>query len=191
MRSTPARDDVSPVAKLPSSRLLDVVDLSVAFPVAGAQGGATVQVNDHAAWSVVVDGVSFSIGRGERYALVGESGSGKSITAQTLMRLHPRTRIGGTVRFEGADLITADEAQLRRVRGREIAMIFQEPMAALNPLYSIGEQISEVLVVHRALARSQARRRAIELLERCGSRSRNAATTAFRTSYPAGSASAR
>ncbi len=145
--------------------LLQVEGLSVAFPVVGASRAAGT--DDAADWSVVVDDVSFSIEKGGRYALVGESGSGKSITAQTLMRLHPRTRVGGAVRFEGTDLLTAGDAHLRSVRGREIAMIFQEPMAALNPLYPIGEQIAEVLVVHRALARRDARREAIELLDRC------------------------
>ncbi|MGE0311199.1 MAG: ABC transporter ATP-binding protein [Lautropia sp.] len=159
MRSTPGDR-----AEGGGAPLLRVEALSVAFPVAG---GSRVSGDAAADWSVVVDGVSFAIDRGGRYALVGESGSGKSITAQTLMRLHPRTRVGGAVRFEGTDLLAAGDAHLRSVRGREIAMIFQEPMAALNPLYSIGEQIAEVLVVHRALARRDAKDAAVELLDRC------------------------
>jgi len=144
-----------PARPEPSSRLLSVEGLTVDF-VDSAHGYR----------SRVVDDVSFSIGRGERFALVGESGSGKTVTAQAIMRLHDNAEYGGVVRFEGKDLLKASTREMRGIRGREIAMIFQEPMAALNPLYSVGEQICEVLELHQAMTRPQARSRAIELLER-------------------------
>ena len=149
MPSIPARADG---ATDPSAPLLEVDGLGVDF-VGG--GGATRVVED----------VSFTIGRGQRFALVGESGSGKTVTAQAIMRLAGNARYGGSIRFEGRELLTATERVLRGLRGREIAMIFQEPMAALNPLYSIGDQICEVLERHQAMTRSQARKRTLELLE--------------------------
>jgi microcin C transport system ATP-binding protein len=148
MHLIPARPD-------PSTRLLSVEGLTVDFVDAA-----------HGQRSRVVDDVGFSIGRGERFALVGESGSGKTVTAQAIMRLHDNAEYGGEVRFEGSDLLKASVREMRALRGGDIAMIFQEPMAALNPLYSIGEQICEVLELHQAMTRAQARRRAIELLER-------------------------
>ena len=156
MPSIPAvaeREPISPAGE----PLLSVRDLSVAFP--GPQGMTSV-----------VQGVNLDIGRGERHALVGESGSGKSVTAQALMRLHPDARVSGSIRFDGIDVMAASAAGLRAIRGSRIAMIFQEPMSALNPLYSVGDQISEVLVVHRAERRDRARREAIALLDRCGIR---------------------
>ena len=137
--------------------LLMVRDLGVSFP--GAQGRVPV-----------VEGVNLEIGRGERHALVGESGSGKSVTAQALMRLHPDALVSGSIRFDGVDVAAASPAELRGLRGRRIAMIFQEPMSALNPLYPVGDQISEVLVVHQAERRDSARRKAVALLDRCGIR---------------------
>src|SRR3954467_11569505 len=98
-----------------------------------------------------VDGVSFSIGAGETVGLVGESGCGKSVTALSILRLvRPPGRIepGSEIRFEGRDLVTLDERQLRAVRGARIAMIFQEPMTALNPVFPVGEQIAEVVRIH-------------------------------------------
>ena len=137
--------------------LLTVRDLGVAFP--GPEGVTSV-----------VRGVNLDIGRGERHALVGESGSGKSVTAQALMRLQPDARVTGSIRFDGVEITTATPAQLRGLRGSRIAMIFQEPMSALNPLYSIGDQISEVLIVHKAERRDSAKRQAVALLDRCGIR---------------------
>ncbi|GGF37557.1 ABC di/oligopeptide transporter ATPase [Aliidongia dinghuensis] len=115
----------------------------------------------------ILDRVSFSIGAGEVVGVVGESGSGKSMTALSTMRLLPETvRVtAGTVRFAGADLLALSEAEMRRIRGDRIAMIFQEPMSSLNPVLSIGEQIVETLVHHRGAGRAEAKRRAIELLE--------------------------
>jgi len=97
-----------------------------------------------------VDGVSFTVGRGEVVAIVGESGSGKSVTAMTLMGLTrgPNARFEGDARFEGQDLIAASDAELQRIRGAGIAMVFQDPMSSLDPVYRIGPQIVEQIRVH-------------------------------------------
>jgi microcin C transport system ATP-binding protein len=118
--------------------------------------------------SVVVDDVSFAIAPGEKFALVGESGSGKSITALSVLRLVGAATTTGAIGFEGEDLLAKSERQMRGLRGDAIAMIFQEPMTALNPLYTVGNQIGEVLELHQGLRKNQARTRAIELLERTG-----------------------
>ena len=118
--------------------------------------------------STVVDDVSFTVAPGEKFALVGESGSGKSITALSVLRLVEAATTTGAIRFDGADLMKKSERQMRGIRGAQIAMIFQEPMTALNPLYSVGNQIGEVLELHEGLRKNQARARAIELLARTG-----------------------
>ena len=135
--------------------LLEVDRLEVHFP--GPQGGVKG-----------VDQVSFQIARGEKFALVGESGSGKTLTALAILRLTQGAQVQGQVRWRGQDLATLGPAALRRVRGREIAMIFQEPMTALNPLYTIGNQIGETLTLHEGMTRAQARTRAIEMLDLTG-----------------------
>ena len=140
-------------ARAADAPLLSVEGLSVEF--ATASGGARV-----------VDRVDFVIGRGERFALVGESGSGKTVTALSVLRLNADARYQGRIAFEGRDLLGASERELRGVRGREIAMIFQEPMSALNPVYPIGRQICEAIELHEGLGRRQAAQRALELLER-------------------------
>src|SRR4051794_1846953 len=98
-----------------------------------------------------VDGVSFSIGTGELLGLVGESGCGKSITALSIMRLiSPPGRIaGGSIKFKGEELTTASNERLRQIRGNDVAMIFQDPMTSLNPVFTVGEQIAEALRLHR------------------------------------------
>jgi peptide/nickel transport system ATP-binding protein len=114
-----------------------------------------------------VDGMSFSLAPHETLAIVGESGCGKSITALSLMRLvpDPPGRIaGGTVKLSGVDLLKLDEAAMRRARGKDIAMIFQEPMTSLNPVLTIGSQIAEVLLLHEPLTRAQARQKSVEML---------------------------
>jgi len=119
----------------------------------------------------VLHEVSFTVAPGEKYALVGESGSGKTVTALSILKLHDSTQVtypGGRVVFGGRDLLGMDEAQIRKVRGREIAMIFQEPMTSLNPVYPIGAQLMEPLLVHQGLDRASARTRMIELLDRTG-----------------------
>jgi peptide/nickel transport system ATP-binding protein len=141
-------------AMQPAQRLLEVEDLRVYFDT---EDGVL-----HA-----VDGVSFGISRGETLGVVGESGCGKSVTAMTVMRLLPMPpgRIaGGSVHWQGKDLVTADDATIRAVRAREIAMIFQEPMTSLNPVYSVGEQIAEVVRLHQGLSRKAALDRAAEML---------------------------
>ncbi|MBC9879903.1 ABC transporter ATP-binding protein [Bradyrhizobium sp. INPA01-394B] len=118
----------------------------------------------------VVRGVSFSVGAAETVAIVGESGSGKSVTALSLMRLHDpdKTKISGSIKFKGTELLTLPEARMRTVRGNEIGMIFQEPMSSLNPLMPIGDQIAEAVLLHHDKSRAEARRRALDLLVQIG-----------------------
>jgi oligopeptide/dipeptide ABC transporter ATP-binding protein len=113
-----------------------------------------------------VDGVSFYLERGELLGLVGESGCGKSVTALSLMRLvaPPGKIVGGEVLFDGVDLLKLSESKMRAIRGDDIAMIFQDPMTSLNPVYTVGEQIAEALRLHRRLSRKQAREAAVEAM---------------------------
>ena len=118
-----------------------------------------------------VDGVSYAIGAGETLAVVGESGSGKSVTALSILRLiasPPGRVVGGSIRFRGRDLLALADAEMRAIRGREISMIFQEPMTSLNPVYTCGEQIIEVVMLHERATRAAARARAIEMLALVG-----------------------
>jgi oligopeptide transport system ATP-binding protein len=113
-----------------------------------------------------VDGVSFYLDRGELLGLVGESGCGKSVTALSVMRLvgAPGRIVEGEILFDGEDLRAASEGRMREIRGDDIAMIFQDPMTSLNPVYTVGEQIAEALRLHRKLSRQQAREGAIEAM---------------------------
>src|SRR3981081_4715161 len=117
--------------------LLDVQDLEVSF----ATEDGLVRA---------VDGVSFTLDRGEVLAIVGESGSGKSVTAMTLMGLtrSPNARFAGSARLEGSELVPASDAELRRIRGARIAMVFQDPMSSLDPVYRVGHQIVEQIRAH-------------------------------------------
>ncbi len=118
-----------------------------------------------------VEGVSFSLKRGEMLAIVGESGCGKSVTALSLMRLvadPPGRIVSGSVRLGGVDLLGLDEAAMRAVRGKEISMIFQEPMTSLNPVMTIGRQIGEALLLHETTSRRAALARTIEMLQLVG-----------------------
>jgi peptide/nickel transport system ATP-binding protein len=119
-----------------------------------------------------VDGVSFTLRRGQTLAVVGESGSGKSVTSLTIMRLlaHPGRIVGGNILYrlrsgETVDLAQVPEKRMRAIRGSEIAMIFQEPMTSLNPLFTVGDQIMEMILLHENMSRSQARARAKQMLE--------------------------
>ncbi|MBB2916521.1 ABC transporter ATP-binding protein [Cupriavidus alkaliphilus] len=148
--------DVAPAPMpAPGSTLMCVDKLSVTF---GHGEHATRAVRD----------VSFDLRAGERYALVGESGSGKTVTALAMLRLVEDAYYDGAIRFEGKNLLEVSDREMRAIRGAEIAMIFQEPMTALNPLYTIGNQIVETLALHEGLDRRAARERAIALLERTG-----------------------
>ena len=118
----------------------------------------------------VVHGINLELRAGERLALVGESGSGKTVTALSILRLVQGAHLSGRILFQGENLLEKSDAALRRVRGGDIAMVFQEPMSALNPLYSIGSQIIETLQLHEGLLPNAARLRAIELLARTGVR---------------------
>src|ERR1700733_755228 len=136
--------------------LLEVEDLRTFFHADGEVARA-------------VDGVSFTVASGETLAIVGESGSGKSVTSLSIMRLVPTPPgeiTAGSVMFNGKDLLRLPERAMRRVRGNEISMIFQEPMSSLNPLLTVGEQIAEVVRLHRGLGRAAARRHAGEMLAR-------------------------
>ncbi|WP_226087176.1 ABC transporter ATP-binding protein [Mesobacillus sp. S13] len=118
-----------------------------------------------------VDGVDLVINKGETVALVGESGSGKSITSLSIMRLIPSPPgeiVDGQIQFDGRDLVKASEEEMCRIRGNDISMIFQEPMTSLNPVLTIGEQITEVLTYHQGLNQVMAKKKAIEMLELVG-----------------------
>ncbi len=139
--------------------LLDVDDLSVTF---ARRGQRTVRA---------VDGVSFSVDAGEVVGLVGESGCGKSVTSLALMGLLPRQpgiTVGGRADFDGTDLLRLDTRSLRDIRGRDVAMIFQDPLSSLNPVIPIGLQVTEVLTRHRGLRGEAASKEAAELLDRVG-----------------------
>ena len=138
-------------------KLLEVDGLRVAF----ATEEGVVQA---------VDGVSFDVAPGEVVAIVGESGSGKSVTVMTLMGLtrSPNSRFAGTARLHGEDLVGASEAKLEAVRGKEIAMIFQDPISALSPVYRVGDQIVEQIRAHEKISKADALERAIELMSRVG-----------------------
>ena len=140
--------------------LLDVRDLSVAF----TQGGRETRAVDH---------VSFTLEKGRTLALVGESGSGKSVTALSILKLLPypsASHPSGEILFNGENLLDQDEADLRRVRGRDITMIFQEPMTSLNPLHTVEKQVGEILELHAGLSGDSLRARIIELLGKVGIR---------------------
>ena len=114
----------------------------------------------------IVNGVSFQLGQGEVLCLLGESGSGKSVTMRALMRLFPSTaRIGGRIAIDGNDILALPERDLRKIRGRLVSMVFQEPMTALDPVFTVGTQIAESVACHDGVSLGEGRRRALELLE--------------------------
>jgi peptide/nickel transport system ATP-binding protein len=128
-----------------------------------------VRLFDRAGPVLAVRGVSLRVGRGEVVALVGESGCGKSVTALSLLRLLPGdAQVTGSVRLDGRELLELSRPQLRAIRGGEVAMVFQEPMTSLNPAFSVGNQLAEVLRLHQGLRGERARARAVELLRMVG-----------------------
>src|SRR5690348_2564559 len=138
--------------------LLEIKELSVAF----GQGGREV---------LAVDRVSFDIRKGETMALVGESGSGKSVTALSVMKLLPYPAAhhpSGSIVFKGKELLTMPERDIRKVRGNDITIVFQEPMTSLNPLHTIERQIAEILLLHKGLTGEKARARIVDLLGQVG-----------------------
>ncbi|MGW2269228.1 ABC transporter ATP-binding protein [Streptomyces yangpuensis] len=145
-----------------STAFLDVRDLKVHFPT---EDGLVKSV----------DGLSFTLEKGKTLGIVGESGSGKSVTSLGIMGLHrvgqygrQRARISGEIWLDGKELLSADENEVRRLRGREIAMIFQDPLSAMHPYFTVGKQIAEAYRVHHKVDKKAARRRAVELLDRVG-----------------------
>ena len=138
--------------------LLQVADLRTYFHTASGVARA-------------VDGVSFTVGKGETVGLVGESGCGKSVTALSLLRLVQPPGViekGSSIRFDGTELLSLPEREMRRIRGKRIAMVFQEPMTALNPVFTVGDQVAEVARVHDRAPRREAWRRAVEMLALTG-----------------------
>ncbi len=141
-----------------SEPLLSITDLSVAFGLGDRQ-------------VLAVDKVSFDIAKGETLALVGESGSGKSVTALSVMKLlpyPPAHHPSGSIRFKGEELLTMPEYEIRKVRGNDITIVFQEPMTSLNPLHTIEKQLAEILTIHQGLSGAKARARILELLDQVG-----------------------
>ena len=145
-----------PAERVPDKALLSVRDLRAVFDT----DDGVVQA---------VDGVSFDVDRGEVFAIVGESGSGKSVTAMTILGLLPTIQIDrGEILWKGVDLLTLTEEERRKIRGREIAMIFQDPLTALNPVHTVGRQIGEMARIHEGLKKDEALERAVEMLDLVG-----------------------
>ncbi len=140
-----------------NNHLIDIQDLRVSFFTPGGEVQA-------------VRGVSWFLNEGEALGIVGESGSGKSVSVYAIMRLlqHPGRVTGGSIRFNGTDILSLSEDDMRKIRGNDIAMIFQDPMTSLNPVYTVGNQICEPLKLHRNMKGKRARERAIELLGMVG-----------------------
>ncbi|CAN5720552.1 ABC transporter ATP-binding protein [soil metagenome] len=155
---TPTRAGALAATRADGDPLLEVRDLRTHFHVMDG----TVRA---------VDGISFSIGRGKTLGVVGESGCGKSVTALTIMRLlniPPAEIASGEVRFEGRDILALPEDEMRRLRGNEMAMIFQEPMTSLNPVFRVGDQVSEAVLYHMDVSKREAADRAVEALRKVG-----------------------
>jgi oligopeptide/dipeptide ABC transporter ATP-binding protein len=140
-----------------AEKLLEVRDLKVQFPTPDGVVKA-------------VDGISFDLNRGETLGVVGESGSGKSVTFLTIMGLinMKTAEVSGEVIYQGQNLLTVDQSELRKIRGDQISMVFQDPMTSLHPLYRVGDQIAEAITVHRDVSKDDAKKQAVEMLDRVG-----------------------
>jgi microcin C transport system ATP-binding protein len=152
-----------------SEKLIQIEDLSVTFRL---QGGDVEAVRN----------ISFDINQGETVAIVGESGSGKSVSALSLLKLHDEKQVvypTGKITYKNQDLMCLDEKQMQDIRGSDISMIFQEPMTSLNPVFPVGAQIQESLLLHTDMGKEEARRRALELLDRVGIRDANRQIDSF------------
>ncbi|HEY5788806.1 MAG TPA: ATP-binding cassette domain-containing protein, partial [Microlunatus sp.] len=144
------------VRRTTSGTVLEVRDLHVTFP---SEAGPVKAVR----------GLDFTLAAGETMAIVGESGSGKSVTSLAIMGLHPEAaKITGSIRLHGDELLGRSDEAMSRLRGDELAMIFQDPLSALTPVYTIGDQIVETMQVHHSISRADAMNRAIELLDLVG-----------------------
>jgi peptide/nickel transport system ATP-binding protein len=117
-----------------------------------------------------LDGISLEVNKGQTVGLVGESGSGKSVTAQSVLRIVPRPGrvVDGSIKFEGEELLSKPENEMRKLRGRKMAIVFQDPTTSLNPVYTVGKQLTDILMLHRELTKADASKRALSLLERVG-----------------------
>ncbi len=136
--------------------ILEVSDLSVSFP---SEAGVVQAVRK----------LSYSVYPGESLAIVGESGSGKSVSSLAVMGLLPDSaRISGSIKLQGEELLTKTDAQLSKLRGKTVSMVFQDPLSALTPVYRIGEQIAETIMIHKGSSKADAEKRAVELLDAVG-----------------------
>ncbi|MCL2780552.1 MAG: ABC transporter ATP-binding protein [Actinomycetia bacterium] len=147
----------APSGNPPSDAFLSVRDLQVHFPT---EDGVVKAVN----------GIDFDLERGRTLGIVGESGSGKSVTSQAILGLHKGStaQVTGTIMLDGHELISASESYVRRLRGDVMAMVFQDPLSAMHPFYTVGHQISEAYLVHNQVSKREARRRTTEMLDRVG-----------------------
>ena len=149
----------------------EIVGNSTAIPAQAVLEIDNLQTHFFTAGGIVraVDGVSYAVGAGETLGVVGESGCGKSVTALSVLRLvasPPGRIVGGAIRFEGTNLLDLTEPDMERIRGNDISMIFQEPMTSLNPLFTVGRQISEAIALHQGLSRRDAMDHAVDMLRR-------------------------
>ncbi len=160
--------------------ILEARNLAVEFKV---EGGVVKAVKN----------MNFALRKGETIAIVGKSGSGKSVTARAVMRLLSKRATvakGASIIMGGQDVLTLPESEMRKLRGCRVSMIFQEPMTSLNPVYTVGAQLVEILRLHNKMTKSEAMGRALDLLRKCKFPTLNRASSNIRTSFPADSGSA-
>jgi peptide/nickel transport system ATP-binding protein len=180
VRPVPGTADFVDSEPTPPGALLELRDLRVHFPT-----------DDGVVKSV--DGMSFTLERGKTLGIVGESGSGKSVTSLAVMGLHKNTRaeITGEIWLDGEELVKASDERVRALRGKKMAMIFQDPLSAMHPYYTVGAQIIEAYRIHNKVSKAAARKHAIEMLDRVGIPQPASGWTTTRTSSPAVCGSAR